>query len=106
VAATDTAQRATLEITPDPTCFGACLDCGRRGVPYEHRGITFGGLCAYRGERLCPACRDARMAETGVTIRAEDRFRFLAYAVNSRDDRDSWFPGSPLNRAFDPDGRF
>ena len=96
----------TLAVIPDPACFGSCTGCGRRGVPYEYRGLVFGGLCAYRGERLCPACLRQGMEQNGIAIRVEDRFRFREYTVNSRDGRDTWFPGSPLSRAFDPDGRF
>ena len=95
-----------LTVVPDPTCFGACTGCGRHGVPYEYRGLVFGGLHAYHGERLCSACLRQGMEQNSIAIRVEDRFRFLAYTVDSRTDRDAWFPGSPLNRAFDPDGRF
>jgi hypothetical protein len=86
----------TPTVIPDPTCFGACSGCGRRGVPYEHRGLLFGGLCAYRGERLCPPCREAAMAGTGVSILPVDsRWRPAVppHVVNSVRDRDTVFPG-------------
>jgi hypothetical protein len=83
-----------------------CTGCDRPGVPYIYRDIQFDGLHAYHGERLCSACLRQGMEQNGVTIRVEDRFRFRAYTVNSRAHRDTWFPGAPLSRAFDPDGRF
>lgn len=39
-----------------------CTSCGRPGEPYEYKGIEFDGLCAWKGERLCHGCRDARMS--------------------------------------------
>ncbi len=87
---------SALALTPvaDPACFGACTGCGRHGVPYEHRGITFGGLCAYRGDRLCPACRDARMADSGVDILvASYQQQIPPHVVNSARDRDTAYVG-------------
>jgi hypothetical protein len=46
-----------------------CMHCHRPGVPYVYHGIEFDGLTAYKGERLCPGCRDAIMAVEGVDIR-------------------------------------
>lgn len=81
-------------MSTDPTCFGACTGCGRYGVPYEHRGLLFGGLCAYRGERLCPGCRDARMAETGVSILVVSyQPQIPPHVVNTVRDRDTTLAG-------------
>jgi hypothetical protein len=86
--------RAVMIITPDPSCFGTCTGCGLHGVPYEHRGLVFGGLCAYRGDRLCPACRDARMAETGVSIQVVSyQPQVPPHVVNSTQDRDTVYIG-------------
>ena len=38
-----------------------CDHCNRAGVPYEYKGLTFCGLSANRGQRLCPACLDAAL---------------------------------------------
>lgn len=66
-----------------------CTWCHRPGVPYEYKGITFDGLCAYRGERLCPACRDHRMATEGVNILVvDDRPSIPPYIYNTVRDRD------------------
>lgn len=76
-----------------------CTGCGRPGVPYEYRGQVFDGLCAYRGDRLCPACRDARMAETGVTILVVPGLPPVPpHTVSSVRDRDVVFPGFPAAR--------
>lgn len=88
------APARTLTVIPDPTCFGACTGCGRQGVPYEHRGLLFGGLCAYRGERLCPACRDACVAETGVSILVVSyQPQIPPHVVNSAEDQDVTYAG-------------
>jgi hypothetical protein len=75
---------------------GVCTFCHRLGVPYEYRGRTFSGLCAYRGDRLCPACRDARMETEGVDILVvDDRPSIAPYVANSVRDRDViriWLP--------------
>lgn len=71
---------------------GRCTSCHRPGIPYEYRGITFDGLTAYRGERLCPACRDARMAAEGVNILVvDDRPTVPDYVYNTVRDRDTVF---------------
>lgn len=68
---------------------GRCTSCHRPGVPYEYKGQQFDGLCAYHGERLCPACRDARMDAEGVNILVIDgRPSIPPYVVNSVTDRD------------------
>lgn len=75
---------------------GRCTSCHRPGVPYEYHGITFDGLCAYRGERLCPVCRDARMDTEGVNILVVDgRPSIPPYVYNTVRDRDTvqiWIP--------------
>ena len=81
-------------VTPDPACFGACTGCGRHGVPYEHRGLLFGGLCAFRGERLCPACRDACLADGGVSILVVSyQPQVPPHVVSTVRDRDTTFAG-------------
>jgi hypothetical protein len=66
-----------------------CTGCGRPGVPYTYRGQEFDGLCAYHGDRLCPACRDARMDTEGVNILVvDDRPSIPPYVVNTVRDRD------------------
>jgi hypothetical protein len=88
------AAEPLLAVIPDPTCFGACSGCGRHGVPYEHRGLLFGGLCAYRGDRLCPACRDARMSETGVDVLVVSyQPQVTPHVINTVQDRDVTFTG-------------
>ncbi|SRR6266705_4900566 len=83
-----------LTAIPDPACFGACTGCGRQGVPYEHRGLLFGGLCAFRGERLCPACRDACLEDGGVSILVVSyQPQIPPHVVNSARDRDTAFAG-------------
>lgn len=62
-----------------------CAYCGRPGRPYEHRGVTFDGLTCYRGERLCPACSQARMDSDGVNIRVDPGSDRIPYTVNTRD---------------------
>lgn len=75
---------------------GRCTSCHRPGVPYEYRGLAFDGLCAYRGERLCPACRDARTEAEGVDILVVDgRPSIPPYVTNTVRDRDTaqiWVP--------------
>ena len=89
-----TAAESLPTIVPDPTCFGACTGCGRHGVPYEHRGLRFGGLCAYRGERLCPACRDAALEDQGVDILVVSyQPQVPPHVVSSVRDRDTVFIG-------------
>ena len=62
-----------------------CAYCGRRGEAYEHKGVRFDGLTSYRGERLCPACSQARMDADGVNIRVDPGHYRLPYVVNTRD---------------------
>jgi hypothetical protein len=71
---------------------GRCTGCHRPGEPYEYRGIIFDGLCAYKGERLCPACRDASMAAEGVNILVtDDRPGMPDFVYNTVRDRDTVF---------------
>lgn len=60
-----------------------CMHCHRPGVPYVYHGIEFDGLTAYKGERLCPGCRDAIMAVEGVNIRVTDPLRGIDYVHNT-----------------------
>ena len=73
-----------------------CTSCGKPGIPYEYKGQVFDGLCAYHGDRLCPACRDARMDAEGVSILVVDgRPSIPPYIWNSVADRDKvqiWIP--------------
>lgn len=74
---------------------GRCTGCGRPGVPYEYRGCQFDGLCAYWGDRLCPPCRDARMAETGADILVVScQPQIPPHVINTVRDRDVTFAGS------------
>jgi hypothetical protein len=50
-----------------------CMHCHRAGEPYTYHGIEFDGLTAYKGEKLCPGCRDAIMAVEGVNIHVVGR---------------------------------
>lgn len=74
----------------------ACSHCGHGGEPYEHRGVKFDGLHAYRGERLCLRCSDAQMDAEGVNILVvDDRPSIPPYVVNTVQDRDVvhiWLP--------------
>jgi uncharacterized protein CbrC (UPF0167 family) len=71
---------------------GRCTHCHRPGVPYQYRGQTFSGLCAFEGERLCPACRDAKSAAEGVNILVtDDRPGMPDYVYNTVRDRDTVF---------------
>jgi hypothetical protein len=68
---------------------GRCAHCGRPGQPYTYKGIEFDGLCAFKGERLCPACRDARTDAEGVSILVvDDRPSIPPYVVNTVRDKD------------------
>lgn len=74
--------------------MATCTGCGCPGVPYEHRGITFDGLCAFRGERLCPACRDACLEDGGVNILvASYQPQIPPHVINTARDRDVTFTG-------------
>lgn len=63
-----------------------CDWCDRPGQPYEYKGVTFSGLTACEGDRLCPRCRDRYLdrevteavARTPVTVIAA-RYR-IEYA--------------------------
>jgi hypothetical protein len=71
---------------------GRCTWCHRPGVPYEYHGQAFSGLCAYRGDRLCPSCRDARMAAEGTDVLVvDDRPGMAPYVYNTVRDRDTVF---------------
>lgn len=71
---------------------GRCTYCHRAGIPYTYHGIEFDGLTAYRGERLCPACRDAAMASEGVNILvADDRPGMPDFVYNIIRDKDTVF---------------
>jgi hypothetical protein len=65
-----------------------CMHCHRPGVPYEYRGVTFDGLTAYRGERLCKSCLDAAMKAEGTNIRVTDELRGIDTVYNSVRDAD------------------
>lgn len=75
---------------------GLCTSCHRAGVPYEYKGITFSGLCARKGERLCHPCRDAAMDAEGVNILVvDDRPPIPPHVYNTVRDRDLaqiWLP--------------
>lgn len=82
----------------DVTCFcgapfhGRCTWCHRPGIPYEYRAQVFDGLCAFKGERLCPACRDQRMETEGVNILVtDDRPTVPDFIYNTVRDRDTVF---------------
>lgn len=78
---------------------GRCTSCHRPGTPYEYRGQTFSGLCANRGERLCPACRDNRTATEGVNILVvDDRPSVPPYIYNTVRDRDTVFIRLPYEQ--------
>ena len=71
---------------------GVCTSCHRAGVPYTYHGIEFSGLCAYKGERLCGACRDARMETEGTDILVvDDRPGMAPFVYNTVRDRDTVF---------------
>jgi hypothetical protein len=66
-----------------------CFHCHRPGVPYEYRGITFDGLVARKGERLCRACADRAYEAEGIDILVVDgRPSIPPYVVNTVRDRD------------------
>jgi hypothetical protein len=64
------------------------MHCHRPGQPYEYRGITFDGLTAYKGEKLCDSCRDRIMAAEGVSIRHVDPLRGIDHVCNTVRDAD------------------
>ena len=98
-AATACAHRFRLDPTgvPVPAPAGSrCTGCGQPGTAYEYQGRAYDGLTAYRGARLCAACRDTRMASEGVDIlvRPDGPWR-EPYVVNTVADRDKitlWLP--------------
>lgn len=49
-----------------------CDWCDTPARPYEYRGRKFSGLTAFKGDKLCPACRDQRMNDEGVNILVHD----------------------------------
>jgi hypothetical protein len=66
-----------------------CFHCHRLGVPYEYRGITFDGLIARKGERLCSACADRACEAEGIDILVvDDRPSVPPYVYNTVRDRD------------------
>lgn len=71
-----------------------CTWCGRGGVPYVHRGVTFDGLSAFRGERLCPACSYARIDAEGINVLVIDtrRPQNRPFTWNSVRDADMAYP--------------
>lgn len=72
-----------------------CDHCDRPGKPYEHRGVTFPGLHANRGERLCPDCLGRAAAVDGVNILVVNRAGTSAVVVNTTRDRDLIAPWNP-----------
>lgn len=69
--------------------IGYCTACEQPGVPYEYQGKTFDGLCAFKGERLCPPCRDALMDVEGVDILiVDDRPGMMPIVWNTVRDKD------------------
>ena|ERR1700728_2681836 len=71
---------------------GRCMHCHRPGVPYEYKGITFDGLHACKGERLCSPCLDVASAAEGVNILVVDgRPSIPPYVFNTVRDRDTAF---------------
>lgn len=73
-----------------------CTTCATEGTPYEYSGRAYDGLTVYRGERLCPACRDARESVDGVNIRVRPdgpwREPFIYNTVADRDKASLWLP--------------
>lgn len=71
-----------------------CTRCGQPGIPYAHRDVTFDGLTAFRGERLCPACSHARIAEEGINVLVIDmrRPQNRPFTWNSVRDADVAYP--------------
>ena len=66
-----------------------CDWCERPGVPYEYKGQIFDGLCPFKGDKLCPSCRDARDDAEGVDILVvDDRPGMAPYVYNTVRDRD------------------
>lgn len=55
-----------------------CDHCNRPGVPYEYRGITFSGLHANQGDRLCPDCNGRDHDRTVREIRDQTPVTVLA----------------------------
>lgn len=67
----------------------ACFYCHRPGIPYVYHDITFDGLIARQGERLCPACAEAAGAAEGVNILVvDDRPGIPDFVYNTVRDRD------------------
>ena len=81
---------------------GRCTFCRRPGVPYVYRGIRFDGLCAFKGERLCPACRDEYSKSEGVTITISCKTCNRSRTVNTADmDPDAVTPRAWAYRCCD-----
>ncbi|MBR7830451.1 hypothetical protein KDK95_29390 [Actinospica sp. MGRD01-02] len=82
-------------LVPVPA-YSKCTACANPGTAYEYKGRAYDGLTAYRGERLCAACRDARMASEGVDIlvRPDGPWRepYLFNTVADRDKVTLWLP--------------
>lgn len=82
-----------------------CTWCDRPGVPYEYHGQWFDGLCAYKGDRLCPSCRDARVYEEGVNIREVNPLNGDELITNTADERrkrEAGWVNYPGSRFMDP----
>lgn len=82
-----------MEVLPCTYCgepyHRQCMHCHRPGVPYDYRGITFDGLIARKGERLCRSCAGAAHEAEGVNILVvDDRPSIPPYVVNTVRDRD------------------
>ena len=58
-----------------------CTWCGRAGRPYEYKKVRFDGLTSFKGERLCPACRDEMSAAEGVQVLVDPGSLRIPYVV-------------------------
>ena len=75
-----------------------CDWCERPGVPYEYKGQIFDGFCPFKGDKLCPSCRDARDDAEGVDILVvDDRPGMAPYVYNTVRDRDKISITVPLH---------
>src|SRR5260370_38689134 len=58
-----------------------CTWCGRAGRPYEYKGVKFDGLTDFKGDRLCPACRDAKSTAEGIPVLVDPGSYRIPYVV-------------------------
>jgi len=95
---TDTELTARLQAYADADHARqpVCTDCGRGGTPYEYRGVRHDGLLAYRGDRVCSPCAQARERADGIDILVvDDRPGRDPYVYNTVRDADKvqiWIP--------------